>query len=1704
MATQKRKFLAILIILAALCLSVFFGTAATAYASRSNQGTNTDGEWTGTTTSNNLITIGGSNNSNYPTNSDYNTTLSEQGWQNTGGVYGYSRHSDHNDVDVGTNYGWGIHANQGQDIGDNGYNNGVYYTITLSEADRVKANSGQLNISASSLNDRARGALDHYISLKLFFYNGETYLSEAKTQNKYGNGTGGEIRLSISNHLVPANTTSIRYYVSNWGGGTKRTFIGDMSCTLTDSTAPSVEKVTADKSGIVDVANNIAIAGDTVKYYVEFNEKISSVTNYGTAEIKTGDTVVASAAAGELITQNGKSKILYSFTLQDKQNEGKLSFSVNNLSVSDEAGNTFLQQVNSSADDNITYYPKRNITSNVTNLTFAGNGTTAQYMTQYTAKLTAAAGYDLPGAIAVTVGGSVLTGGYTYNSSTGEITVQGSQITGDIEIAAAGVPKQSAVTFDFQSGSSGTPSATATFDAAMPAVTPPTRKGYTFRGYFTQAGGNGNKYYDESGQSAKNCDFYENVTLYAHWEANTYTVTYNANKPSSASGNVEGVTANSSHTYDIAVSLTENGYTLTGWTFKGWSDTANGTVVYFDGASVSNLTATAGGTVTLHAVWQPETHTVSFDSAGGSFAINVTAAYDSDMPDVEPPTRKGYNFKGYFTLPGGEGTQYYDGEGNHLLKYTVDGNIKLYAHWTPVIYNIELYSEGEYVGAIEDVVYGAMYLPSSEDLSLTRENYNFIGWNLYDDQNWSMYSANTHYSAGLADADGETVVLYAAWLEKDRYTVSFDANGGVGAPAMTQAHEDETITLSDTVPTRKNYTFLGWALSADAQNAEIMPGDAFKMGSSVVTLYAVWKHNPSLSYDANGGAFDVTVEVSYPAAGSTVTVTALAPEREGYIFEGWSQDKNATTKTYEPGAQFGMTDTDVVLYAVWKTAQYTVTSTVADGYATVGLQAKYNFEETAVFSVTGAKPKVYINGQLAAAAENGQYSFSVTGDVHIFVADGTALYLIYSANGGTGAPVDNAAYHTEDTAVVSDAAPLRPGYTFIGWTTDAGAQDAQYSAGNTLTFASADIVLHAVWQANSYTVNYNANDGTGSMESGLFTYGTAKALSPNTFEKTGHTFIGWALAADGEVVYADEEQVSDLCTQGEITLYAVWERTVTEITFAAEDGTEVNLPILVAYGERLTSGNLVVPLREGYLFAGYYTEQNGMGEMIFDAQLGVIPDGAWNVNESALKLYPRWIPISYTVIYMDGQQQASEQNAVYGIQFALKSADELGIVAPDGYHFAGWSAVPSGQLAVYSDRQIIYDGLTQTDGDEVFLYAVFETDEKFSVVYNANGGANAPIDSNEYLAGEKVTISSIIPEKEGYIFGGWSFNPNSDSVAFPYQDGQFTVASADMPTGGMSLYAVWIAGNTLQSQIDELEKLADELSSAISALEKADGDFKTEIEALGTALKAAQDAIAALDDTYATDAALASAVKTLNDLLTQAQNNLQTKITQVQTNLDKAVKELNASISGNKTDIESKLKAVEDAYKEADAIIDGDIAELTEKDTELGNSISALDASYKAADLALQQAIETVQANLDKAVEELTESISGNKTDIEEKLAALDAACKAADTFINSEIAALKAGDTELADSVSALNTAYKAADEALWAGIRQVQTNLDALQQQLEETDNGLEAKLDSLKADNKQTAMIYTVVNIILGAAAVALIIALVVKSVKKRKAQ
>ncbi len=125
----------------------------------------------------------------------------------------------------------------------------------------------------------------------------------------------------------------------------------------------------------------------------------------------------------------------------------------------------------------------------------------------------------------------------------------------------------------------------------------PTKTGYTFGGWYsgTSFVGNGGSQYTPS----------TNAALTAKWTPITYSVSYNSNKPASATGNVTGSMDNSSHTYNAAKALTTNGYSLDGWKFMGWNTDADGSgTPYSDGQSVSNLTTTNGATVTLYAQWK--------------------------------------------------------------------------------------------------------------------------------------------------------------------------------------------------------------------------------------------------------------------------------------------------------------------------------------------------------------------------------------------------------------------------------------------------------------------------------------------------------------------------------------------------------------------------------------------------------------------------------------------------------------------------------------------------------------------------------------------------------------------------------------------------------------------------------------------------------------------------------------------------------------------------------------------------------------------------------------------------------------------------------------------------------------------------------------------------------------------------------------------
>ena len=216
----------------------------------------------------------------------------------------------------------------------------------------------------------------------------------------------------------------------------------------------------------------------------------------------------------------------------------------------------------------------------------------------------------------------------------------------------------------------------------------------------------------------------------------------------------------------------------------------------------------------------------------------------------------------------------------------------------------------------------------------TRTGYKFLGWAASKTATSAQYQPGGSYTANAA------VTLYAVWKTND-YTVSYDANGGTGAPAAQTKTHGTALTLSSTKPTRTGYTFLGWAASKTATSAQYQPGGSYT-ANAAVTLYAVWKENDyKVSYDANGGT-------GAPAAqtkkhGMALTLSSTKPTRTGYMFLGWAASKTATSAQYQPGGSY-TANAAVTLYAVWKenAPTYATTLTVSSATASQGKEVSLN------------------------------------------------------------------------------------------------------------------------------------------------------------------------------------------------------------------------------------------------------------------------------------------------------------------------------------------------------------------------------------------------------------------------------------------------------------------------------------------------------------------------------------------------------------------------------------------------------------------------------------------------------------------------------------------------------------------------------------------------------------------------------------------
>lgn len=198
---------------------------------------------------------------------------------------------------------------------------------------------------------------------------------------------------------------------------------------------------------------------------------------------------------------------------------------------------------------------------------------------------------------------------------------------------------------------------------------------------------------------------------------------------------------------------------------------------------------------------------------------------------------------------------------------------------------------------------------------------------------------------------------------------------------------------------------------------------------------------------------------------------------------------------------------------------------------------------------------------------SGTYGGTKTASGSISIPAKTSYRITYNANGGTGAPDAQTKWYGTDLTL-SSTKPTRTGYSFLGWSTSSTATSATYTAGASYTANSA-ATLYAVWKANTYTVSYNANGGSGAPSAQTKTYGKTLTLSSTKPTRTNYTFLGWATSASA--TSAAYTAGGSYTANATATLYAVWKLayvkpTVSDVTVhrSTEDGFRSDFGTYVA------------------------------------------------------------------------------------------------------------------------------------------------------------------------------------------------------------------------------------------------------------------------------------------------------------------------------------------------------------------------------------------------------------------------------------------------------------------------------------------------------------------------------------------------------------
>jgi uncharacterized repeat protein (TIGR02543 family) len=624
----------------------------------------------------------------------------------------------------------------------------------------------------------------------------------------------------------------------------------------------------------------------------------------------------------------------------------------------------------------------------------------------------------------------------------------------------------------------------------------------------------------------------------------------------------------------------------------------------------------------------------------------------------------------------------------------------------------------------------------------------------------STYDTGTATTAGTALNGSLTPTFGTASVTTNGYTVSI-TNYDSNYTWFVQASSGTAQIISGSVRVTGAAFATAVTATVTATRTSYVTGSANFVGTTLAALTATYTGNGNTGGSVPSDTTSYQTNETFTVLGNTGTLI-----KPGYSFAGWKDNLGVD---YQPGAIYSLANASVTFAAQWTANPYRVfyNLTEATSGAVPTDSSIYAISNTA--NVRGNPGNLQRTGYVFAGwADNANrtgriyvsgdtYTVS-TSDINLWAAWTPNTYSItYDVNGASGSPSKNSDSYTVGSAVARLAllgTMAKNGYNFGGWATQAVGtvmSDSFTVAANTTLFAQ--------WTVASFTLTYNLDGGTGTVDSPTaVNYLQQFNLAPSTgFTKTIgsdlYAFVAWSA---NSATYNPGQ--SYFMPAANLTFTATWTR-IYNVTYSFSGGSVANA---IADQQKIALDTITVtstvPTRTGYNFL-HWVDQSG--ETTTAGATYIVRDGHY-------LLYAQWQAVAYSVTYdaASGSPAPSETAKTIGQSFAVGSAPSR-----EFYTFNGWS---DGTNVYAAGAPYV------TQSSNIILTAQWVA-KVFTVTYDLNGGAGSAGGNYAHTYGTSAyQLPTTGFARTDYNFGGWATSP-----------GGTTVGATFAPSSDISLFAIW-------------------------------------------------------------------------------------------------------------------------------------------------------------------------------------------------------------------------------------------------------------------------------------------------------------------------